>query len=291
MDFNELLNTLANQVAFWQKDNPATSPALNSAKGMIRDVGRVADDYVGAGMGQAALRGPDALSRQIMLNAVGGLIGAGAGVGAAKATTKLAPKLQALRQWIQPRDIGIHLSPFDDLKKIQPNINQELGLRSSKNFPAVQNQTYKLSSTDVNGKKLPARLLADSAESYSGAFYPYDEQQFINAYITKSKLGEIDPEILHTVGQKYLYNSQYGVEPSAATYGLNSRMVPEQTVIKGVKVNTPYEYEGAFTEKQIKDLEKLIKVEKTKELARSILRGSAVGGAVAAPAGVIAKRK
>lgn len=287
------LQDLYNFVDFWSKrgDQPGTAPQVTGLRDVLKDTGKVVDDYVLGGTYQANMRGQDALLRQLALNAVAGGVGAGLGYGASKATTKLAPKIEALMQWIKPRDIGIHLSPFDDLKKIQPGVNQELGLRSSKNFPAVQNQTYKLSSTDVNSKKLPARLLVDSAESYSGAFYPYDEQQFINAYITKSKLGEIDPEILHTVGQKYLYNSQYGVEPSAATYGLNARMVPEQTVIKGVKVNTPYEYEGAFTEKQIKDLEKLIKVERTKELARSILRGSAVGGAVASPAGVIAKRK
>jgi hypothetical protein len=289
------LQDLYNLVDFLSKrgDQPGTAPQVTALRDIMKDTAKVADDYVGAGMGQAALRGPDALSRQIMLNAIGGLAGAGIGAGAAKATTKLTPKVEALLQWIKPRDIGVHLSPFDDLKTIQSGINKELGLRSSEKFPIVPNMTYKLSSTDINGKKMPARLLASSAEDYSGAFWPYDEQQFINAYVTKSKLGEIDPEILSKVGQKYVYNSQIYDNPTnyVATHGLNSRIVPEQNVIKGVKVNVPFENEGMFTEKQTKDLEKIIKSERAKELLRSMLRGGAVGSAVVAPAGVLVKKK
>lgn len=92
MDFQELLNALANQVAFWQKDNP-TTPLVNQAKGTVRDIGRVADDYVMGGMGQAALRGPDDLSRQIALNALLALATGGTIEGASKVFPKVSKKI------------------------------------------------------------------------------------------------------------------------------------------------------------------------------------------------------
>lgn len=285
MDLQELLNTLANQVAFWQKDNPRT-PLLNQAKGTIRDVGRVADDYVGMGMGQAALRGPDALSRQIQLNAIGGLAGAGIGAGAARATTKLSPKVEALMQWIKPRDIGVHLSPFDDLKKIQYGFNSNQGARATERFPLVPNQTYKLSSTDVNNVKMPAEFVAESASDYSFNIPPNDEG-FINTYVTRSRLGDIDPEVARSVGRKMLYGNQ-----DVATFGANSRIVPQQKVVNNLRIAKGDIYdEFSFSNKELKKLEQIIESEKKKELARSILRGSAVGGAVVAPAGVVANRK
>lgn len=285
MDLQELLNILANQVAFWQKDNPRT-PLLNQAKSTVRDVGRVADDYVGMGMGQAALRGPDALSRQIMLNAIGGLAGAGLGAGAAKTTTKLSPKIEALMQWIKPRDIGVHLSPFDDLKKIQYGFNSNQGARATERFPLVPNQTYKLSSTDVNNVKMPAEFVAESASDYSFNIPPNDEG-FINTYVTRSRLGDIDPEVARSVGRKMLYGNQ-----DVATFGANSRIVPQQKVVNNLRIAKGDIYdEFSFSNKELKKLEQIIESEKKKELARSILRGSAVGGAVVAPAGVIAKRK
>jgi hypothetical protein len=92
MDFEELLRKLQEQVAFWQKDNP-TTPLVNQAKGTIRDVGRVADDYLMGGMGQSALRGPDALSRQIALNALLAFATGGAVEGASNVFPKVAKKI------------------------------------------------------------------------------------------------------------------------------------------------------------------------------------------------------
>jgi hypothetical protein len=92
MDFEELLRKLQEQVAFWQKDNP-TTPLVNQAKGTIRDVGRVADDYLMGGMGQSALRGPDALSRQIALNALLAFATRGAVEGASNVFPKVAKKI------------------------------------------------------------------------------------------------------------------------------------------------------------------------------------------------------
>lgn len=292
MDFEELIRKLQEQVDFWRKDSPASSPALNRAKDTIRTTGKIVDDQLLGGTFQANMRGPDALLKQLALNAALAGAGAGIGYGASKATTKLAPKVSALMEWIKPRDIGVHLSMIDDLDKIKYGINTNLGARASEKFPIVPDMTYKLSSTDINGKKMPADFLVSSAEEYSGAFWPYDEENYINAYVTKSKLGEIDPEILSKVGKKYIYNNQsYYKNDPVAEYGLNSRMTPEQTVVNKVKVNTPFENEGAFTAKQTKELEKVIKSERAKELLRSMLRGSAVGGAVVAPAGVVVKRK
>jgi len=93
MDFEELIRKLQEQVAFWQKDNPTNLPIVNSAKNTIKDIGRVADDYVGGGMGQAALRGPDDLSRQIALNALLAFATGGAVEGVSKVFPKVAKKI------------------------------------------------------------------------------------------------------------------------------------------------------------------------------------------------------
>lgn len=282
------LQDLYNLVDFLSKrgDQPDTAPQVTALRDIMKDTAKVADDYVGGGMGQAALRGPDALSRQIMLNAIGGLAGVGIGAGAAKATTKLTPKVEALMQWIKPRDIGVHLSPFDDLKKIQYGLNSNQGARATEKFPLVPNQTYKLSSTDVNNVKMPAEFVAESASDYSFNIPPNDEG-FINAYVTKSRVGDIDPEVARSVGRKMLYGNQ-----DVATFGANSRIVPQQKVVNNLRIQKGDIYdEFSFRNKELKKLEQIIESEKKKELARSILRGSAVGGAVVAPAGVIAKRK
>ena len=282
------LQDLYNLVDFLSKrgDQPGTAPQVTALRDIMKDTAKVADDYVGGGMGQAALRGPDALSRQIMLNAIGGLAGVGIGAGAAKATTKLTPKVEALMQWIKPRDIGVHLSPFDDLKKIQYGLNSNQGARATEKFPLVPNQTYKLSSTDVNNVKMPAEFVAESASDYSFNIPPNDEG-FINAYVTRSRVGDIDPEVARSVGRKMLYGNQ-----DVATFGANSRIVPQQKVVNNLRIAKGDIYdEFSFRNKELKKLEQIIESEKKKELARSILRGSAVGGAVVAPAGVVAKRK
>lgn len=112
MDLNELLNTLANNIAFWQgKNDRYNAPVVNQARNITRDIGRVADDYIGGGMGQAALRGPDALSRQILLNAALLAAGEGAAYGIGKGVQAIAPKitpeLAALRNFLNKEDIMI----------------------------------------------------------------------------------------------------------------------------------------------------------------------------------------
>jgi len=112
MDLQELLNTLANQVAFWQgKNDRYNAPVVNTARNVTRDVGRTVDDYVAGGMGQAALRGPDALTRQLLLNAAltAGAAGVGAGVGkvATQIAPKVSPEIAALRNFLNREDIMI----------------------------------------------------------------------------------------------------------------------------------------------------------------------------------------
>lgn len=286
MDFEELLRKLQEQVAFWQKDNP-TTPLVNQAKGTIRDVGRTVDDQILGGTFQANMRGQDALMRQLALNAAAGGVAGGVGFGVGKAGTKLAPKVSALMEWIKPRDIGVHLSPFPDLKKIEYGYNTNMGARESIQFPLLPNMTYKLSSTDINNVKIPAKILADSAENYSGAIYPLsDLDERINAYITRSKIGNIDPELEYAVGREFVYDSD-----DIKTYGLNSRVVPTQKVVNKMKVTSPDTEYPQYPKGMKEELKKLIELERRKELARSILRGSAVGGAVVAPASVLVNKK
>lgn len=285
MDFEELIRKLQEQVDFWRKDSPASSPALNRAKDTIRTTGKIVDDQLLGGTFQANMRGPDALLRQLALNAALAGAGAGVGYGASRAGTKLAPKVGALMEWIKPRDIGVHLSPFDDLKKIKYGMNINQGARATERFPLVPNQTYKLSSTDVNNVRMPSELVAESAGDYAFNIPPNDNG-VINAYVTRSRLGGIDPEVADSVGRKMLYGKQ-----DVATFGANSRIVPEQKVVNNLKIPKSYEEPGFLSNKELRKLEQIIESERKKELARSILRGSAVGGAVVAPAGVVAKRK
>jgi hypothetical protein len=284
MDLEELIRKLQGQVDFWRKDSPASSPALNRAKDTIRTTGKIVDDQLLGGTFQANMRGPDALLRQLALNAALAGAGAGTGVGLSKASTKVAPRISALMEWIRPRDIGVHLSPFDDLKKIQYGFNSNQGARATEKFPLVPNQTYKLSSTDVNNVKMPAEFVAESASDYSFNIPPNDEG-FINAYVTRSRVGDIDPEVARSVGRKMLYGNQ-----DVATFGANSRIVPQQKVVNNLRIQKGDIYdEFSFRNKELKKLEQIIESEKKKELARSILRGSAVGGAVATPVGVAIK--
>jgi|688.fasta_scaffold306834_2 hypothetical protein len=269
MDWNELLNTLANQVAFWQKNNPTSSPLVNNAKNTIKDIGRVADDYVGGGMGQAALRGPDALSRQLLLNTAlyGASAGIGAGIGAGSA--KLTPKIAALRQWIKPRDIGVHISPFDDLQQILPNININKGAGEIPGFPLIEGQTYKLSSTNAYNQKLNPNELLDSVENYlpNVKINPMGNK---NIYVTKSTKGLLDPEHQYYVD---MYNNGSIEFPGS----VNARMTPSQTVIGSKTINALQE--GNKLGDELKnELAKLIAKQQSLEKVKSVGRGAVVGG-------------
>jgi len=301
MDWNELLNTLANQVAFWQKNNPTSSPLVNNAKNTIKDIGRVADDYVGGGMGQAALRGPDDLSRQLLLNtALYGAsagIGAGIGAGAAKATTKLAPKVEALMQWIKPRDVGIHLSPYNDLPKILPNVNVNTGAGGIPDFPLLQNTTYKFSGVDLNNKRISPDALIDSAEKYIQNIPIRDYNEALRSmYITKSKIGQLDPET-EVLGRMI----EQGYKTSPSWYvPKNARITPNQEILKSIKF-APEDWAGAVrsvpsntpilnqmnrlpetTKQQLVDfISKQQSLEKVKSVGRgAVVGGSAVGTAL-----------
>lgn len=113
MDLQELLNTLANQVAFWQgKNDRYNAPIVNTARDVTRDVGRTVDNYVAGGMGQAALRGPDALTRQLLLNAALTAGGAGVGKGISAVVPKITPELAALRNYLTNQQVVLHGTPL-----------------------------------------------------------------------------------------------------------------------------------------------------------------------------------
>jgi len=113
MDFEELLNTLANNIAFWQgKNDRYNAPIVNTARDVTRDIGRTADTYIGGGMGQAALRGPDALSRQVLLNAALLAAGEGVGYGVGKVAQKVTPELAALRNYLTNQEVVLHGTPL-----------------------------------------------------------------------------------------------------------------------------------------------------------------------------------
>ena len=287
MDLQELLNTLANQVAFWSKsgEQPGTLPIVNKTRDAFRETGKVVDDYVLGGTFQANMRGQDALLRQLALNAVAGGVGTGLGYGASKVvpkvSAKLAPQVAALRQWIKPRDIGVHLSPFENLDTILPNINKNMGAGETIGYPLVPGQTYKLSSVDVNGLKVPAKILSDIVEEYSGAFANKTDDGILNAYVTRSKIGLPDPEVLGSIGKKFNYGNQ-----EIAVNGANARITPKQNVLGSIKVWAPSGEEpiGYFTETQKEQLARFIEKQQLLEKLKSLGRGAVVGGSAAGTA-------
>jgi hypothetical protein len=287
------LQDLYNLVDFLSKrgDQPGTAPQVTALRDVMKDTAKVADDYVGAGMGQAALRGPDALSRQIMLNAIGGLAGAGIGTGAAKATTKLAPKVEALMQWIKPRDIGVHISGFNDLPEILPNINVGRGAGPIPDFPLVPNQTYKFSSRDYLNKKMTPDALISSAERYIPNIAPRNDVGTRNFYVTKSLLGKMDPETQILIDNIAKGNYSSWLVPR------NGRITPKQEILSSLQVTTPdyvdwaergmvnlppntpvLEYANKIPDSLRNNLIEIIKKQQSVEKVKSLGRGAAVGG-------------
>lgn len=112
MGWEELFEKLAETAAFWQgKNDRYNVPIVNDTRNLIKSTGKIADDFILGGTGQAALRGPDDLSKQILLNAALMSVSAGAGKGVGMAATKLAPKispeLAALRNYLSREQIMI----------------------------------------------------------------------------------------------------------------------------------------------------------------------------------------
>lgn len=281
------LQDLYNFVDFWSKrgGQPGTAPQVTGLRDAMKDTGKVVDDYVLGGTYQANMRGQDALLRQLALNAIAGGVGAGLGYGASKVVpkvgAKLVPQVAALRQWIKPRDIGVHLSPFENLDTILPNINKNMGAGETIGYPLVPGQTYKLSSVDVNGLKVPAKTLSDIVEEYSGAFANKTDNGILNAYVTRSKTGLPDPEVLGSIGKKFNYGNQ-----EIAVNGANARITPKQNVLGSIKVWAPSGEEpiGYFTETQKEQLAKFIAKQQLLEKVKSLGRGAVVGGSAAGTA-------
>ena len=303
MDLQELLNALANQVAFWSKsgEQPGTLPIVNDTRDLFKETGKLVDDYVLGGTYQANMRGQDALLGQLALNAVAGGVGAGVGVGASrvvpKVATKLTPQFAALRQWIKPRDIGIHLSPFNEIDAVLPNINVNRGAGGIPNYPIVPGQTYKFSSKDyLNNNVSPNRLL-DSAEKYVTNIPLRNNEGVRSLYVTKSKLGNVDPET-----QVLIDNIKNKVYSSWAVPS-NGRIIPKQEILKSVQFTVPDYVEYAkrglnnlpldtpvlengrkLPDALRDDLLKLIGKQQSIENVKSLLRATAVGGTAAGTA-------
>ena len=112
MDLKELLEQLAQTAAFWQgKNDRYNVPIVNETRNLVKSTGKIADDFILGGTGQAALRGPEDLTKQILLNAALMAASAGVGKGVGMAATKLAPKispeLAALRNYLSNEQIMI----------------------------------------------------------------------------------------------------------------------------------------------------------------------------------------
>lgn len=261
------LQDLYNFVDFWSKrgGQPGTAPQITNLRDAMKDTGKIVDDNVLGGTFQANMRGQDALLRQLLIN--GALIGASAGIGVGSA--KVAPKIAALRQWIKPRDIGVHISPFDDLEQILPNININKGAGEIPGFPLVKGQTYKLSSTNAYNQKLNPNELLDSVENYlpNVKLNPMGNK---NIYVTKSQQGFLDPEHQYF---KDMYENGAVDFPGS----LNARVTPSQKVVGSKTINAIQE--GNRLNDELKnELAKLIAKQQSLEKVKSVGRSALVGG-------------
>jgi hypothetical protein len=287
------LNDLYNFVDFWSKrgDQPGTAPQVTGLRDAMKDTGKIVDDYVLGGTYQANMRGQDALLRQLALNAVAGGVGAGLGYGASKVGTKLAPKVDALMQWIKPRDIGVHVSGFNDLPEILPNINTARGAGPIPGFPLVPNQTYKFSSRDYLNKKMTPDALISSAERYIPNIAPRNDVGTRNFYVTKSLLGKMDPETQILIDN--IAKGNYSPWPVPR----NGRITPKQEILSSLQVTTPdyvdwaergmvnlppntpvLEYANKIPESVRNNLLQLIEKQQSLEKVKSLGRGAVVGG-------------
>lgn len=286
------LQDLYNFIDFWSKrgDQPGTTPQVTGLRDALKDTGKVVDDYVLGGTYQANMRGQDALLRQLALNAVAGGVGAGLGYGASKAGTKLAPKINALVEWMRPRDIGVHLSPYNDLPKILPNVNVNAGAGGIPNFPLVPNTTYKFSGIDLKGNRISPDALVNSAERYIENIPIKDWNEALRSmYITKSRLGQLDPET-EVLGNMIEQGSKY----SPSWYvPKNGRITPNQEVLKSIKfapedwgkhvsripADTPVLNQmNRLPETTKQQLADFIKKQQLLEKVKSVGRTAAVGG-------------
>jgi hypothetical protein len=263
MDINDLYNF----VNFWSKSGqqPGTPTIVNDTRDLFKKTGKLVDDNVLGGTFQANMRGRDALLRQLLINGAVGGAGAGIGVGSAK----VAPKIAALRQWIKPRDIGVHISPFDDLNKILPNINKNMGAGEIPGFPLIEGQTYKLSSTNAYNQKLSPNELLDSVENYlpNVKLNPMGNK---NIYVTKSQQGFLDPE--HQYFKDMYENGAIDFPGS-----LNARVTPSQKVVRSKTVNAIQE--GNRLNNELKnELARFIAKQQSLEKVKSVGRSALVGG-------------
>ena len=265
------LQDLYNFVDFWSKrgGQPGTAPQITNLRDAMKDTGKIVDDNILGGTFQANMRGQDALLRQLLIN--GALMGAGAGIGAGigVGSAKVAPKIAALRQWIKPRDIGVHISPFDDLKQILPNVNKNMGAGEIPGFPLIEGQTYKLSSTNAYNQKLNPNELLDTVENYlpNVRINPMGNK---NIYVTKSAKGLLDPEHQYYVD---MYNNGSIEFPGS----VNARMTPSQKVV-GSGTITPMTEGNKLNDELKNELARLISKQQSLEKVKSVGRGALVGG-------------
>jgi hypothetical protein len=267
MDINDLYNF----VDFWSKSGqqPGTVPIVSDTRDLFKETGKLVDDYVLGGTFQAGMRGQDELLKQLLINAALMAAGAGVGKGLGMGATKLAPKVAALRQWIKPRDIGVHISPYDDLKQILPNVNRNQGAGEIPGFPLIEGQTYKLSSTNAYNQKLNPNELLDTVENYlpNVRINPMGNK---NIYVTRSPKGLLDPE--HQYYMNMHNNGSIGFPGS-----LNARMTPSQTVI-GSGTITPLQPGNKLNDELKNELARLISKQQSLEKVKSLGRGALVGG-------------
>lgn len=218
------IKDITDTVSAWLGGNRGTiNPQVQRTISQTKRAAKTIDQFATGGLGAAAVADaqrmaqsgsstPSALYKTAAVN----LGAAAVGVAAAKAVGKVVSAVSSKTG----RDIGIHLSDVSDLKKVTYSPERAgTGLGRE----PVKGQTYKFSpqiGTETEGRMTSAEFADYVARERSNLASKSNRSEKGFAYITKSKVGEIDP-----------------------AYGpwSNARMVPSQRVVDRIELSTSSE--------------------------------------------------
>ena len=180
----------------WLPAAPGQNKSVTQAQGLARATAETLDQTVAGGLVKAGTQGNQALAKQAAINAAA----LGTGYVAGKAVQKVAPIVKSKLG----RELGVHLSDTDNLRKITFSPDRA---GTGFDYGDVQKSgTYKFSpytqrDLDEKGRLLPGYKV-DSPEEFAGTVANQNLGMAVRAelptksfaYITKSKQGEYDPD-------------------------------------------------------------------------------------------------
>lgn len=209
-----IIDVIKDIVSPWLGTPPGQYSSVTQAQGLARGAAETLDQTFAGGMIKAGVQGNKALARQAAVNAAA----LGTGYIAGKAVQKALPLVQSRIG----KEVGVHLSNVDKLRKIKFSAKRA---GTGSGYPNVEtNQTYKYSPNigfnvdEVTKKIISPKYVYPPESSYD--FSRTVAEYYVNvlpkknyAYITQSPRGQVDPKM-----------------PSWS----NAQMVPKQKVTQKV---------------------------------------------------------